>query len=96
MNSLSRKNLLRVIKLLVCLSAADAVKQRSWLDSGLSLLDGDLPSARYGHGFASAEDGKIYVFGGQGEEGDVKKPPWGLSDVHPFTPLRLEEKIMLR
>ena len=84
MNSLSRKNLLRVIKLLVCLSAADAVKQRSWLYSDISLLDGDLPSSRDGHGFASAEDGKIYVFGGQGEEGDVKKPTLGdyLRSIH--------------
>ena len=77
MNSLSIKKLLRVIELLVGLSlAADAVKQRSWLYSDISLLDGDLPSSRDGHGFASAEDGKIYVFGGQGEGGDVKKPPW--------------------
>ena len=77
MKSLAIKNWLSVIELLVCLSwAADAVKQRSWLYSDISLLDGDLPSSRDGHGFASAEDGKIYVFGGQGEVGDVKKPPW--------------------
>ena len=69
--------LLHVIELLVFHSwLADAVKQRQWLDSELSLLDGDLPSARNAHGLASAEDGKIYVFGGQGEEGDVKKPLW--------------------
>ena len=74
-----RFKLLLTIELLVCLAyAAGTNKQRRWLDSELSLLDGDLPSARFDHGFASAEDGKIYLFGGQEEEGNVKKPLWGI------------------
>ena len=58
--------------LLLCLlhvSGAQASKLRSWLDSSVTLMEGSQPSSRFGHGFAAAEDGKIYVFGGYGAQG---------------------------
>jgi hypothetical protein len=68
--------MLEDLVLLLCLvqvlfPVADAAKLRSWLDSSMSLMEGDLPSPRYGHGFASTqpEDGNMYVFGGQGLTG---------------------------
>ena len=64
------------LQVLVCLAcAADAAKQRPWLDSTVSLLEGVLPLPRDSHGFASTEDGKIYLFGGLGTEGDVDAGP---------------------
>jgi hypothetical protein len=59
---------------LLCCVAVDGSKQRSWLDSSVTLLEG-LPSARYGHGFAATEGGKIYVFGGQGPNGTQGTKP---------------------
>ena len=47
------------------LSAANAAKLRSWLDGSVSFVEGEVPSARCCHGFTSAMDGKIYLFGGQ-------------------------------
>ncbi len=29
-----------------------------------TFFEGPLPSGRYGHGFASSDDGKIYIFAG--------------------------------
>ena len=53
--------------------AVDGSKQRCWLDSAVTLLEGSLPSARYGHGFAATEDGKIYAFGGYGPNGEISR-----------------------
>jgi hypothetical protein len=38
-------------------------KLPSWLGPN-TLLGGTLPSSRFGHGFASCDDGRIYLFGG--------------------------------
>jgi hypothetical protein len=36
-----------------------------------AFFDGPLPSKRSQHGFASCDDGRIYVFGGQGQQGEI-------------------------
>ena len=59
----------RLLCLFTLFCVADSSKIRSWFNASDSLLDGTLPSARYGHGFASSEDGKIYLFGGYSDEG---------------------------
>ena len=51
-------------------SSTEAAKLRPWLNSGISMLEGDIPSIRCCDGFASAEDGKIYMFGGINPTGD--------------------------
>ena len=56
---------------LVHFHAVDASKLRTWLDSSRFMLDGNLPSPRFGHGLATTEDNKMYVFGGQGENGKL-------------------------
>ena len=48
------------------LSAVDTAKLRIWLNSKITLLEGDIPSARHAHRIVSTEDGKIYMFGGYG------------------------------
>ena len=63
---------LLLVLLLVYDHAADGSKLRGWLDSALTLLEGSLPSTRYGHGFAATEDGKIYAFGGYGPNGETQ------------------------
>jgi hypothetical protein len=49
--------------------SAEASKLRSWLDSSKSLLEGNFPSPRHGHGLTSTDDGRIYTFGGVDERG---------------------------
>ena len=61
----------RLLLVLLYCHAADGSKQRGWLDSALTLLEGSLPSTRYGHRFAATEDGQIYAFGGQGPNGET-------------------------
>jgi hypothetical protein len=66
----SRSVVLTIALLVLLLFAgqpAHAIKLRSWLDSSTTLTEGDVPSIRDSHGFASTEDGKIYVFGGSGD-----------------------------
>ncbi len=36
-----------------------------------NILDGALPSNRSQHGFVSCDDGRIYVFGGKGQQGEM-------------------------
>ena len=70
--------------LLLCLlhvSGAQASKLRSWLDSSVTLMEGSQPSSRTGHGFAAAEDGKIYVFGGYGAQGTQRGADSGGASV---------------
>jgi hypothetical protein len=52
------------------LCASDAAKLRSWVGPDY-FFEGSLPSIRSGHGLASKDDGKVYVFGGSGMTGDV-------------------------
>ena len=44
-----------------------AAKLRSWSDSSITMIEGNFPSPRYGHGFVATENGQVYVFGGQGQ-----------------------------
>ena len=63
-------SLLPVLLFLYC-HVADGSKQRGWLDSAFTLLEGSLPSSRCSHGFAATDDGKIYAFGGYGSNGET-------------------------
>jgi hypothetical protein len=47
-----------------------AAKLRSWLGPDF-FFDGNLPSNRSTGGFASSEDGKIYLFGGFNLDGNT-------------------------
>ena len=70
-------------ELLVCLMCvSEAAKQRTWIDSSVSLLQGDIPSAREGHRLSSTVDGKIYLFGGRNGGGDGPKS----RDTHSVAP----------
>jgi hypothetical protein len=61
-----------ILALVLCVQCVvDAAKLRPWLHASISLMDGDPPSARLGHGFTRAEDGKFYLFGGQDGNGDI-------------------------
>ena len=62
-----------VLLLSLFLGPVAATKLRSWLDTRSTFMEGSLPSARVGHGFATTEDGQVYAFGGQGQSG--KKLP---------------------
>ena len=64
---------LLLLALLYC-HATFGSKQRQWLDSALTLLEGSLPSPRYGHRLAGTDDGKIYAFGGIGLNGELGDP----------------------
>ena len=62
----------RCILHLVLLSAAKAAKLRPWLGSDLLMIEQDtFPVARSRHGFASTDEGKIYIFGGFGQKGNL-------------------------
>jgi hypothetical protein len=57
--------------ILLCLShTPKAAKLRSWLGPDF-FFDGNLPSNRSTGGFASSEDGKIYLFGGFNLDGNT-------------------------
>ena len=58
-----------VLLLSLFLGPVAATKLRSWLDTSSTFMEGSLPSARFGHGFATTEDGQVYAFGGQGQSG---------------------------
>ena len=49
-------------------------KYPSWSGPDI-FLDGTLPFNRSLHGFTLADDGRIYVFGGQGTQGDSMDAP---------------------
>ena len=62
----------RCILHLVLLSAAKAAKLRPWLGSDLLMIEQDtFPVARSRHGFTSTDEGKIYIFGGFGQKGNM-------------------------
>jgi hypothetical protein len=48
---------------LIVLNSSICAKLPSWRGPDI-FFDGILPSGRESHGFASCDDGKIYVFGG--------------------------------
>ena len=68
-------NITRMLHVFFYWHAAVGSKQRRWLDSASSLLEGSLPSPRSGHGLAAMDDGKIYAFGGRGLNGETPVPP---------------------
>ena len=49
----------------------DSLKQRSWLGPS-QFFEGTVPSPRWLHGFATAEE-KLYVFGGYNNNGRLRK-----------------------
>ena len=68
-----------LLKALLHFHAADASKPRAWLDSSITLLEGSLPSPRSDHGYVATEDGKIYVFGGFGPNGEHFSCPFAVN-----------------
>ena len=64
-----------VLLLCLFLGPVAAAKLRSWLDTRSTFMEGTLPSARLGHGFATTEDGQVYAFGGQGQSGKQLPAP---------------------
>ena len=60
---------MREFVVLVVVASVHSMKLRSWLGPD-SFVEGILPSAREAHGFQSMDDGKIFVFGGFGADGD--------------------------
>ncbi len=48
------------------------VKLPSWHGTDI-FFGGSLPPKRMAHGFTSCDDGRIYVFGGRGKKGDLKR-----------------------
>ena len=61
-----------VVHLVILLSAAKAAKLRPWLGSDLLMIEQDtFPVARSHHGFTSTDEGKIYIFGGFGQKGNM-------------------------
>ena len=70
----------KVVIILIFMSIASAAKLRSWLGPA-SFIEGDLPTARYAHGFVTTEGGKIFVFAGYGTLGNVEAPSTNQTDV---------------
>jgi hypothetical protein len=56
---------------LLCIT--DAAKLRSWVGPDY-FFEGNFPSNRTQQGLASADDGKVYVFGGLGMTGAGEAP----------------------
>jgi hypothetical protein len=55
---------------LTYLHPSQCVKLPSWRGPD-TFFDGTLPSNRFSHGFESCDDGRIYVFGGQTQTGNL-------------------------
>ena len=53
-----------------CLQLSHCAKLPSWRGPD-TFFDGTLPSNRSLHGFASCDDGRIYVFGGDWQQGEM-------------------------
>ncbi len=57
-----------LVQLINTVRDSEAAKVRPWLGPDV-FTSGQVSSARAAHGFASANDGKLYVFGGRGNNG---------------------------
>jgi hypothetical protein len=57
---------------LTSLKFCNCAKLPSWRGPE-TFFEGRLPSNRENHGFAACDDGRLYVFGGKTEQGEIFK-----------------------